>query len=50
MLAKSLFSKARGLKSIQRSSVRYFSAEAGTEAKTAEVPEPTKEELEAGAS
>ena len=49
MLAKSLFSKARGLRSIQRSSVRYFSAEAETETKT-EVPEPTKEELDAGAA
>jgi hypothetical protein len=45
MLAKSLFGKARGLRSIQRSSMRFFSAE--TETKT-EVPEPTKEDLEAG--
>lgn len=47
MLAKSLFSKSRSLLSMKRVSARYFSADA--EAKP-EVPEPTKEELEANKS
>ena len=45
MLAKSLFNKAKGLRSIQRASVRYFLAENDA---TPEVAEPSKEDLEAG--